>query len=57
LLNAAVIKIGKQGSGIKTIMLPTKLISGIPRYPNLPKNAKRSIIILLTNEISQCILV
>ena len=30
LLNAAVIKIGKYGIGIKTIMLPTKLIRNIP---------------------------
>jgi hypothetical protein len=30
-LNAAVIKIGKYGIGIKTIMLPTKLITSMPR--------------------------
>ena len=33
LLNAAVINIGKYGTGTKTIMLPMKLINSIPRYP------------------------
>lgn len=32
-LNAAVIKTGKYGTGTKTIMLPTKLINNIPKYP------------------------
>lgn len=32
-LNAAVIKTGKYGTGTKTIILPTKLIRNIPKYP------------------------
>ena len=32
-LKAAVINTGKYGIGTKTIILPTKLISNIPKYP------------------------
>jgi|SoimicMinimDraft_3_1059731.scaffolds.fasta_scaffold06031_3 hypothetical protein len=32
-LNAAVINTGKYGTGTKTTILPTKLISNIPKYP------------------------
>lgn len=46
MLNTAAIKIGKYGTGTKTIILPTKLTSKIPRYPIFPKNAKKSLIIL-----------
>jgi hypothetical protein len=40
LLNTAIIKIGKYGSGIKTITLPIKLTIRIPRYPGFPKVRK-----------------
>jgi len=48
LLNTAIIKIGKYGSGIKTITLPIKLAIRTPRYPMLSKNPKRLLIISST---------
>jgi hypothetical protein len=42
LSNAAATKIGKYGIGTKIIILPTKLINKMPKYPKLSKNVKSS---------------